>query len=131
LLLLAGLVILWDAIAAVIQATAARSIAEAIFDIAENGLLALILAELVHTLLVSLGGGHLTPEPFLVIAIIAILRKMLLVTVLVPPPPDTHGRLSPSTAELLALGLLTLVLGAVLAVLRAYHARRTTTAPTD
>jgi uncharacterized membrane protein (DUF373 family) len=130
-LLLAGLVILWDAIDAVIQATAARSIAEAIFNIAENALLALILAELVHTLLVSLGGGHITPEPFLVIAIIAILRKMLLVTVLVPPPSEPHGMLSPATAELLALGLLTLVLGAVLAILRAYRARRTPTVPTD
>ena len=83
-LLLAGIVVLIDAVKELINAIAAQAIAEAIFSIVENALLVLILAEMVHTLLVSLGGGALSAEPFLVIGIVAVLRKMLLTTVLAP-----------------------------------------------
>src|SRR5688500_18795759 len=71
-LLLAGLIVIFDASQELLRALATQSIAESIFSIVENALLALILAELVHTLLVSLGGGALRPEPFIVVAIIAI-----------------------------------------------------------
>src|SRR5687767_6540313 len=70
ILLLAGLVVVYDTVRELLNAIAAQSLAEAIFFIVENALLALILAELVHTLLVSLDGGPLTPEPFLVIGIV-------------------------------------------------------------
>jgi len=117
-LLMAGLVVVYDAVNELLNAIAARNIAEAIFTIAENALLALILAELVHTLLVTLGGASLSAEPFLIIAIVAILRKMLLTTVLTPKASETQGLISPLVAELFALGLLILVLGGALALLR-------------
>jgi uncharacterized membrane protein (DUF373 family) len=117
-LLLAGLVVLLDAIQELANAVTARTIAEGIFSIVENALLALILAELVRTLLVTLGGESLTLEPFIIVAIVAILRKMLLATVLAPKPTETESLVSPLTAELLALGLLILLLGGVLALVR-------------
>jgi hypothetical protein len=59
-LLLADLVLLLDAIQELANAVSARTIAEGIFSIVENALLALILAELVGTLLVTLGAESLT-----------------------------------------------------------------------
>jgi uncharacterized membrane protein (DUF373 family) len=118
ILLLAGLVVVYDTVRELLNAIAARSIAEAIFSIVENALLALILAELVHTLLVSLNGKPLTPEPFLIIGIVGILRKMLLVTVTVPKVTDGEALVSPLVAELVVLGVLTLILGTALALTR-------------
>lgn len=122
-LLVAGLVVLIDAVQGLLDALAARNMAEAIFSIVENALLALILAELVHTLLVTLGGGSLTLDPFLVIAIVAILRKMLLTTVLAPRASEAEGLITPVIAELVALGVLILILGAALAIVRARRAQ--------
>jgi uncharacterized membrane protein (DUF373 family) len=118
ILLLAGLVVVYDTVRELLNAIAAQSIAEAIFSIVENALLALILAELVHTLLVSLDGGPLTPEPFLIIGIVGIMRKMLLTTVTAPKVTNGEGLISPLVAELFALGALTLILGAALALSR-------------
>jgi uncharacterized membrane protein (DUF373 family) len=117
-MLLAGLVVIFDAGRELLDAIAERSIAEAIFSIVENALLALILAELVHTLLVGLGGRAIRPEPFIVIGIVAITRKMLLTTVLAPKATDGSQLLSPLLAELLTLGALTLMLVACLVMLR-------------
>jgi uncharacterized membrane protein (DUF373 family) len=116
ILLLGGLVVVFDSIRDLLSAIAAQSVAEAIFSIVENALLALILAELVHTLLVSLGGGSLTPEPFLIIGIVGIMRKMLLTTVLAPKAGETDALLSPLVTELFALGLLILILSGALAI---------------
>jgi uncharacterized membrane protein (DUF373 family) len=123
ILLLAGLVVVYDTVRELLNAIAAQSMAEAIFYIVENALLALILAELVHTLLVSLDGGPLTPEPFLIIGIVGILRKMLLTTVTAPKVTDGNGLISPLVAELFALGVLTLILGAALALTRSRQTR--------
>jgi uncharacterized membrane protein (DUF373 family) len=123
ILLLAGLVVVYDTVRELLNAIAAQSMAEAIFFIVENALLALILAELVHTLLVSLDGGPLTPEPFLIIGIVGILRKMLLTTVTAPKVTDGNGLISPLVAELFALGVLTLILGAALALTRSRQTR--------
>jgi uncharacterized membrane protein (DUF373 family) len=117
-LLLAGLVVVVDAGRDLLDAIVAQSIAEAIFSIVENGLLALILAELVNTLLVSLRGGPLSAEPFLVIGIVGILRKMLLSSVTSPKPPNGDGVISPLLAELLGLGVLILLLSIALALTR-------------
>jgi uncharacterized membrane protein (DUF373 family) len=117
-LLLAGLVVVFDAARELASAIVAQSLVEAIFFIVENALLALILAELVHTLLVTLGGGPLTAEPFLIIGIVAILRKMLLATVLAPKPAETEAVVSSSVIELAALSGLILVLSAALVLVR-------------
>ncbi|HZS00150.1 MAG TPA: phosphate-starvation-inducible PsiE family protein [Chloroflexota bacterium] len=82
-------------------------------EVAENALLALILAELVGTLLLSLRGKPLTIEPFLAIAIVAVVRHLLFATVGPSADPVTH------TIELLGLGgLILLLVGAVVLLRR-------------
>ena len=122
-LLLAGLVVVLDGIQDLIQAAAAQQLGEVVFDVVENALLALILAELVNTLLVALSGDPITPEPFLIIAIVAILREVLLATVLLPKGREAGGLISAATVELLVLGVLILILGVVLVLVRMVRAR--------
>ena len=77
---------------------------EAVIDVAENALLALILAELVGTLLLTLRGRTLTVQPFLIIAVVAVVRHLLFVTVKPSADHVIH------TLELLGLGSLILLL---------------------
>ena len=90
---------------------------DAVLPIAEDALLALILAELVRTIAATLGGKPLTPEPFLVIVVVAFLRKLLLSTALVMKASAGTELVSPELVEVLVLGLLLLVLTAMLALL--------------
>jgi len=86
----------------------------AVVEVAENALLALILAELVGTLLLSIRGKLLTIEPFLVIAIVAVVRHLLFATVGPSADPVTH------TIELLGMGsLIVLLVGAIVLLRRA------------
>jgi uncharacterized membrane protein (DUF373 family) len=95
----------------------------AVVEVAENALLALILAELVGTLLLSLGGRALTAQPFLVIAVVAAVRHLLLETVKNTESPATQ------MTQLLGLGSLILLLVIALVLLlwvqRREPARRT------
>src|SRR3954452_4828124 len=83
-LLLAGLLVVLVAVQELFHVLSVRTLAEDVIDIAESALLALILAELVHTVLMPLRGRSLTPEPFLVIAVVAISRDFLLTSILIP-----------------------------------------------
>jgi uncharacterized membrane protein (DUF373 family) len=124
ILLLAGVYVLFEGMADVVHAFATRGqLGETTVGIVENALLALILAELVGTLLVTLGGARLTPEPFLMVAMVAVIREMLLTAVVAPPIPEVGALLPSATRQQLALGLLVLMLGGVLALVRARRAR--------
>ena len=46
----------------------------------DNTLLVLMLVEILHTVGISLREHHLVPEPFLVVGLIAAIRKMLVIT---------------------------------------------------
>jgi uncharacterized membrane protein (DUF373 family) len=83
-----------------------------VVGVAENALLALILAELVGTLLLSIRGRPLTIEPFLIIAIVAVVRHLLFMTVAASDNPLIH------TAELPGAGGLILLLVAAVVLLR-------------
>jgi uncharacterized membrane protein (DUF373 family) len=83
---------------------------QAVVEVAENALLALILAELVGTLLLSLGGRTLTVQPFLIIAVVAAVRHLLLETVKTTEDPTVQ------TTQLLGLGGLILLLVIALAL---------------
>ena len=84
----------------------------AVVEVAENALLALILAELVGTLLLTIGGRSLTVQPFLIIAIVAVVRHLLLETV------KPEGQPGMQTAQLLGLGGLILLLVIALALMQ-------------
>ncbi|HEY7063554.1 MAG TPA: phosphate-starvation-inducible PsiE family protein [Chloroflexota bacterium] len=88
-----------------------------VVEVAENALLALILAELVGTLLLSIRGRPLAVEPFLAIAIVAVVRHLLLLTVRAGDDPGIH------TVELLGMGGLVLLLVGALALLRMVRVR--------
>jgi uncharacterized membrane protein (DUF373 family) len=88
-----------------------------VVEVAENALLALILAELVGTLLLSIRGRPLTIEPFVVIAIVAVVRHLLVATVGVSHDPVAH------TVQLVGLGGLVLLLVGAVVLLRLVRAR--------
>jgi uncharacterized membrane protein (DUF373 family) len=89
----------------------------AVVEVAENALLALILAEMVGTLLLSIRGRPLTIEPFVVIAVVAVVRHLLVTTVSGSHDPIAH------TLELLGLGGLVLLLVGAVVLLRLVRAR--------
>ena len=57
------------------------SVAEAVVGLLENILLALMLVELLHTLTVSIECKGLRPEPFLIVALVAAVRRILAISV--------------------------------------------------
>ncbi|HEY7066274.1 MAG TPA: phosphate-starvation-inducible PsiE family protein [Chloroflexota bacterium] len=118
-LLLAGLVVVFAAVQELLHSLAMRTVSDDVIDIAESALVALILAELVHTVLMPLRGRPLTPDPFLVVAIVAIARDILLTSVLITKTQAAPGALL--TAPMVALieqGLVTLALVGALVLLR-------------
>jgi uncharacterized membrane protein (DUF373 family) len=122
-LLLTGLLVVVDAFrdifigASVYAQYGAIQSTETIFGVIETALLGLILAELVSTLIVSLEGGALRPEPFLVVALVAIVRKILLATAPIDKSIGAFG-LPAQDVDLLALTILVLLLGVTLVLVR-------------
>ena len=57
------------------------SVSGAIIGLLENILLALMLVELLHTLMVSIENRSLLPEPFLMVALVAGIRRILAISV--------------------------------------------------
>jgi uncharacterized membrane protein (DUF373 family) len=85
--------------------------------VGENALLALILAELVATLLLSIRGRPLTVEPFIVIAVVAVVRHLLFLTVKTSDDHVIH------TLEMLGMGGLVLLLVGALSLLKTMRTR--------
>ena len=53
---------------------------EAIFSIIDPLLFVLLLIEILHTIRASIRTGNLTPEPFLIVGLIASIRRILVIT---------------------------------------------------
>ena len=67
-------------------------------------LLVLMVVELAYTVILSLRGAVLMAEPFLIVGLIAVIRRMLVITV---GEPGEHGQ--SGAANLPELGILTLI----------------------
>jgi uncharacterized membrane protein (DUF373 family) len=67
-------------------------------------LLTLMLVELAYTVILSLRGAMLAAEPFLIVGLIAVIRRILVITVGHVKPGNTTG--AASTQSLLELGVL-------------------------
>jgi uncharacterized membrane protein (DUF373 family) len=81
LLLLAAGFVLVGAVIDLIQGSESRNISDAGVFTLDRILLLFIIAELLYTLrLVILGGGQILVEPFLFIGLIAVVRRILVVT---------------------------------------------------
>jgi uncharacterized membrane protein (DUF373 family) len=70
-------------------------------------LLVLMVVELAYTVLLSLRGGVLLAEPFLIVGLIAVIRRILVITVGEPRTANIARAASPAT--LWELGVLTAV----------------------
>ena len=108
--LAAAMLTLWDG--AVNWATS-----NALLVIIDRLLFVLMLAEILHTVRVSIGSGTLTCEPFLIVGLIASIRRVLVITLessQVTPgkqaAPEHEGAFAYSMLELGVLGGLILVM---------------------
>jgi uncharacterized membrane protein (DUF373 family) len=87
-------------------------------DFLDVMLLVLMVVELAYTVIISLRGSVLRAEPFLLVGLIAVIRRMLVITI------GGHGVTSAQPIELLILTAIVLVLVASLVVLRRLPAER-------
>jgi len=85
-------------------------------------LLTLIIAELVYTLRFVLRTHEIVVEPFLFIGLIAVVRRILIVTAQFERPPAAGRALTNLLLELGLLGFLTLALATALALVRRHRA---------
>ena len=122
LLALAGAAVaLWGGLA---QWTAS----DAIFIVIDRLLVVLMLVEILHTVQVSVRSGALTCEPFLIVGLIASIRRVLVIT-LESSQVTQHGEMS-DTAErvfrtsMIELGVLAgLILVMVVSIYMLRHAK--------
>jgi uncharacterized membrane protein (DUF373 family) len=90
--------------------TASAGIAGAAQILLDRALFVLILVEIVHTVVLSLQAHRLIAQPFIVVGLVAVIRRILLV--LSSPKP-------PSTAELaLLIGMVAVFIAGLIAVSR-------------
>ena len=97
---------------------------DTVFEVIDRLLVVLMLIEILHTVLVSVRSGVLTCEPFLIVGLIASIRRMLVITL-----ESSHAKQTSDTAEielvfrtsmieLVVLGMLILVMVASIYLLR-------------
>jgi uncharacterized membrane protein (DUF373 family) len=91
-------------------------------------LLILMIGEIAYTVTLSVRGRVLRPEPFLIVGLIAVIRRILVSTVHEVRNVDVTGWVSRSTLELLVLALVVLIFIIGLYVIRK---QRTASAPED
>src|SRR5439155_22748326 len=97
------------------------TLAQNIIDLLDQVLLILMIVEILYTVQVSFREHVLAPEPFLVIALIATTRRILILTAEFPRLLE-QGE-SPFRSAMLELGLLTLMIVALVASLRILQKR--------
>jgi uncharacterized membrane protein (DUF373 family) len=90
--------------------SASAGVANAAQTLLDRALFVLILVEIVHTVVLSLQAHRLIAQPFVVVGLVAVIRRILLV--LSSPKP-------PSTAELaLLIGMVAVFIAGLIAVSR-------------
>jgi uncharacterized membrane protein (DUF373 family) len=90
---------------------------KAILSVIDRLLFVLLLVEILHTIRASLRSGGLTCEPFLIVGLIACIRRVLVITLQTSEAtkpgevsPDMLAVLRESMVELSVLGVLVLIL---------------------
>jgi uncharacterized membrane protein (DUF373 family) len=106
-----------------IEGADSRPVTDTGVFILERSLLMFIIAELLYTLRLVDFGGRILVEPFLFIGLIAVVRRILVVTAEVEHEP-THQQVTDHLLQLGALGGLALVLALSLYLLRVSASRR-------
>jgi uncharacterized membrane protein (DUF373 family) len=85
LLLAAGALALWSAVSSLYSdltssSATVRDPLHVVVDVLDKGLILFIIAELLHTVRVTIQSRTLAAEPFLIVAIIAGIRRILILT---------------------------------------------------
>jgi uncharacterized membrane protein (DUF373 family) len=91
-------------------AHAARPIANGAETLLDQILLVLILVEVVHTVVLSLRSHRLEAQPFIVIGLISVIRRILLV---LTPVAGSHSQVSTSELALLIASVAVFVAGLI------------------
>jgi uncharacterized membrane protein (DUF373 family) len=127
LLVLAGVFVLWSTVTDVSTQlqTFTKQPLTFVSVILDKGLYLFIIAELLHTVRVTIQERTLVVEPFLIVGLIAGVRRLLLITAQIAETPASGGttfQWNPQGIEIIVL--LALVLGMTLALIlwhRFYH----------
>jgi uncharacterized membrane protein (DUF373 family) len=117
LLVVAAVLAIVGTIQDLIEGSDSRAVADTAVFVLERVLLLFIIAELLHTLRLIGAGGKVLVEPFLFIGLIAVVRRILVVTA---EAEGVHGRRDTTDflLQLGALGALALVLALAIHLLR-------------
>jgi uncharacterized membrane protein (DUF373 family) len=119
----AAIVLLADGAAMFWRALIGGDFAASIIDLLDRILLILMIAEILYTVQVSLREHTLVPEPFLVVALIAAVRRVLIITAVFSDLLE-KGPVAFRNA-MIELGLLTAMIVALVASLMLLRRRQT------
>jgi uncharacterized membrane protein (DUF373 family) len=117
LLVVAAVLTLVGTVVDVVEGSDSRAITDTGVFILERVLLLFIIAELLYTLRLVDFGGRILVEPFLFIGLIAVVRRILVVTA-EAEIEDTHRQIIEFSVEIAALAFLALVLSLSIHLLR-------------
>lgn len=119
LLVAAGGIILWDTLTGFVEGLQAReTTGELGLRVLDRVLLLLIVAELLFTLQLVIARGEIATEPFLFIGIIAVVRRVVVVTAEVEHLPQEGRQLTNFLLELGLLALLVVAFGIAIYLIR-------------
>ena len=115
LLVLAAIFLLVSAVGAAIQdLRASHAPTSVVIDVLDNGLVLFMVAELLHTVRITVRDRSLAAEPFLIVGLIAGIRRVLILTA----QSDSNFRWNPDGIQLLILVFLILVMAVAILVWR-------------
>jgi hypothetical protein len=117
LLILAAACSVVGTVVDVLEGSKSRPVADLGLFVLERVLLLFIIAELLYTLRLVDFGGRILVEPFLLIGLIAVVRRVLVITAEIEANP-TQDQVRDFLLELSALGGLALVLALSIFLLR-------------
>jgi len=115
LLAVAALLLVWSAVSSSITDLQHSSDSlTVVLSLLDRGLILFMVVELLHTVRITLHGHELTAEPFLIVGLIAAIRRVLLLTA----ESGTEFRLDRQGAELIILVSLILVMSVAILIWR-------------
>ncbi len=115
LLALAALFLLISAASSAIHdLRASHAPTTVVIDVLDNGLVLFMVAELLHTVRITVRDRSLAAEPFLIVGLIAGIRRVLILTA----QSDTNFQWNPQGIQLLILVFLVLVMAVAILVWR-------------
>jgi len=115
LLAVTALLLVWSAVSSSIADLQHSSDSLSIvLSLLDRGLILFMVVELLHTVRITLHGHELTAEPFLIVGLIAAIRRVLLLTA----ESGTQFRFDQQGAELIILVSLILVMSVAILIWR-------------